>query len=213
MAKSKTPAKKKPTKLKINKRALWFKFYTDPTNPVTFLNKTQSAKAAMYKCKTEESFHSVGYENFTKLESEVAKKLDATVFSESALTSKHSELLEARKTAFHKVKGKVNGEDLPEGVRIIAQSDRMSVAGQGEESFEYDDGETLLAINVVDPEVQRKSLDMAYKVKGTYAAEERKHSGAVGVIPMTDFPPEPKTIEEWERDRKVSEKKLLVSQS
>ncbi len=151
----------------------------------------------------------MGYENFIILEPEIAKRLDATVFSESALTSKHSELLGARKTAFHKVKGKVNGEDLPEGVRIIAESDRMSIAGQGEEAMPYDDGETLLAINVADPEVQRKSLDMAYKVKGTYAAEERKHSGAVGVVPMTDFPPEPKSIEEWELIRKAAEKKRL----
>lgn len=111
------------------------------------------------------------------------------------------------------MKGKVNGDDLPEGVTIIAESDRMSIAGQGEESMPYDDGETLLAVNVVDLEVQRKSLDMAYKVKGTYAAEKREHGGAVGLVPMTSFPPEPASIEEWEKNRAIAEKKRLPAET
>ena len=204
------PKTKKPTKLKVNKLALWLKHFLNEKNPNTFLNKTASAKAAKYKGKTEASFGQIGYENYRKHEPTIAKWLEDNKFSLSALLTKHSELLETHKTVFQKVKGQINGE-LPEGVRILATTNKMEIAGRGEDAVEYDDGETLLAINVADPEIQRKALDMAYKIKGEYAAEKHEYGGiGGGAIPLTAFPPEPKTIEEWEEMRKKAEDKRLT---
>ena len=205
---------KKPTKLRPNKLALWLKHFLNEKNPNNFLNKTASAKAAKYKGKSEAAFHTIGYENYRKHEPNIAKWLEDNAFSHSALLLKHSELLETHKTVFQKVKGKVNNTTLPEGVRIITESDRMATTGHGEDAMPYDDGETLLAINVADPEIQRKALDMAYKVKGTYAAEKREMGGpGGGPIPLTSFPPEPKSIEEWEKMQRVEQQKLLIPEA
>lgn len=202
---------KKPTKLRINKLSLWLKYFLDDSNPVTFLNKTESAKHAKYKAKTDNAFTSIGCQNYRKLNPIIAKWLDDNKFSLSALRQKHSELLECNKTAFHKVKGHVDETLLDEGVTIIAQSSKMATSGRGEDAVEYDDGETLLAINVADPEIQRKALDMAYKIKGEYAPEKRELSGRDGSpIPLTAFPPEPKSIEEWEEMRTKAEKRRLI---
>ncbi len=57
-------------------------------------------------------------------------------------------------------------------------------------------------------EVQRKSVDMGFKIHGTYSAEKREHTGKDGgPIAMTDFPAEPKTIAEWEAMRNEAEEK------
>ena len=64
---------KKKKAARPNKRLLWFKYYTDESNPLTFLNKTASARAGGHKCSTDESFRAVGYENFTKLNSKIEK--------------------------------------------------------------------------------------------------------------------------------------------
>ena len=205
---------KKPAKLKVNKRLLWYNLFTNEANTQTFLNKTESAIQAGYKAKSYNAFKSIGCENFTLLNDKIGEWLDANKFSPNALKLKHSELLETQRTVFQKVKGKVNSTDLPEGVRIITESDRMLMSGRGEDAEPYDDGETLLAINVADPEIQRKALDMAYKVKGTYAAEKREMGGpGGGPIPLTSFPPEPKTVEEWEEMQRVEQKKLLIPEA
>jgi hypothetical protein len=202
--------KRKNKKLRVSKRLVWLKHFLNESNPVTFLNKTASAKASKYKGRTEASFGQIGYENYRKHEATILKWLEDNKFSLSALRQKHSELLECNKTMFHKVKGTVDPNDLDDGVRIVAQSSKMAVSGRGEDAEVYDDGETLLAINVGDPEIQRKALDMAYKLKGEYAPEKREIGGiGGGAIPLTAFPPEPKTIEEWEKNRKIAEQKRL----
>ena len=200
--------KKKVTKLKINKRLIWFKLFTDPTNPITYLNKTEAAIQAGYLAKSRESFNSIGHENFSLLADKIEKWLENSALSHSALKLKHSQLLETHKTVFQKIKGKVNGEDLPEGAVIIAQG--VKYMNDGDDA--YDDGDTLLAINVADPEVQRKTLDMAYKIKGLYAPEKRELFGKDGgpiTTKMTDFPAEPATIAEWEEQRRIAEVKRI----
>ena len=87
----------------------------------------------------------------------------------------------------------------------------MGDNGDGEEMI-IDEGDTLLAINVADPEIQRKALDMAYKVKGLYAPEKREVFGKDGKPiehRMTDFPKEPVDIVEWERMRNEAELKRI----
>lgn len=86
-----------------NKRLLWFKHYTDDTNPHTFLNATQSAKSAGYKCSTDESFRDVGYENFTKLHDKIEKWLNDIGMSGNRLKAKLLSLMDAKETKFFQV--------------------------------------------------------------------------------------------------------------
>lgn len=162
--------KKKTTlkKIRPNKLMLWFKYFTDESNKATFMNSTGSARAAKYKCSTDESFRAVGYQNFTKLHDEISKWLDEYGMSEERLKIKLLTLIEAKRTIFQKTKGEINPDNLPRNVFILSESQLMEWGGNGEDRKVYDSGETILAINVEDPEIQRKSLDMAFKVKGMY---------------------------------------------
>ena len=209
---AKKPIKKKtPKKPRVNKIPLWYKAYTDENNPTTFLNKTASAKAAGYKANSENAFQVIGYQNFIKLQPDIEKWLDEHKFSLAALKKKHAELLETHKTVYQKIKGQVYASDLPKNVKIVAAGQKMmGLAGgaDGDEPAVYDDGDTLLAINVAEPEIQRKALDMAYKVKGEYAAEKKELTGPGGgpiETKMTDFPTEPMTVKEWEKLRNEAE--------
>lgn len=208
---AKKPAKKKPPKKpRVNKLQLWYKFYINENNPITFLNKTASAKAAQYKCTSEASFNSVGYQNFRKLQVRISQWLDDNKFSIAALKNKHAELLETHKTVFQKIKGQIDTDDLPENASVIAEGKKLVCGGDDDNREAYDDGDTLLAINVADPEIQRRALDMAYKVKGEYAAEKKEVTGPGGgpiETKMTDFPTEPMTVAEWEALRNEAEAK------
>lgn len=210
MAKKPTKKNAKKKKPRINKRLVWYKHFTNQSNPVTFLNQTASAKAAGYKCRSDESFASVGSQNFQKLKHELEIWFDENSLSLTSLKMKHTELLECQKTVFQKIKGHIGEQDLGEGIQIVAESHKMASDGKGDDSILYDDGDTLLAINVADPEIQRRALDMAYKVKGTYAPVKHKkeHSGPGGgpiETKWTDFPQEPKTVAEWEAMREEAE--------
>ena len=188
-------AKKKP---RVNKRLLWFKHYTDESNPATFMNKLGAAKAAGYKAKTENAFGCIGVQNYKKLQNEVLQWLDDIGLSETYLKQKLLSLIETKKTIFQKIKGHSDLTELHGDVFEIAKTHKMAWSGQGEEKEAFDDGETLIAINIEDPEIQRKTLDMALKVKGLYAPEKLEHTGnkgrpieytIVSKIPEPDPPP------------------------
>ena len=109
------------------------------------MNRTASAKAANYKCSTNESFRAVGYENFTKLHSKIEEWLEEVGLSDNQLKTKILSLLEAKETRFFQKDGLVT------------------------------ETRTVEAL-----EVQRKTLDMALKMKGMYAPEKREHTGKGG---------------------------------
>jgi len=108
--------KKKATR--PNKRLLWFKYFTDESNPTTFLNKTASAKAAQYKCSTDESFRAVGYENFTKLHSKIEKWIEDFGLSDNQLKTKLLSLLDAKQTKFFQKDGVVTETRTVEALEI-----------------------------------------------------------------------------------------------
>ena len=108
--------KKKATR--PNKRLLWFKYFTDESNPTTFLNKTASAKAAQYKCSTDESFRAVGYENFTKLHSKIEKWIEDVGLSDNQLKTKLLSLLDAKQTKFFQKDGIVTETRTVEALEI-----------------------------------------------------------------------------------------------
>ena len=93
-----------------NKLNAWLRAYTDQTNPETFLNKTASARAAGYRCTTNESFRSVGYQNFTKLHYRVEKWFDDIGMSDNSLKIKLLKLLEAKETKFFQYQGEVTDQ-------------------------------------------------------------------------------------------------------
>ena len=174
-------AKPKPRTSKLN---AWFRAYTDEANQATFPNKTESARVAGYKTESENSLKSIGCQNFTKLNKRIDKWLDETGLSESALKTKIVSLMNGKQTIYHKVKGAVSPGDLPPGWRIVATSGIVMKAGRktdGDEEEEvFGDGDTLLACDIEFPELQRRTLDMALKVKGLYAAEKREVTGKDG---------------------------------
>jgi len=134
---------------KVSKINLWFAHFTNSACSTTFLNRKESARAAGYKTKNDESLRVIGHQNFTKLTDKIEKWLDETGLSENALKIKMLSLLEAKETKFFQK-----------------------------------DGEIVTQVEVEAIEVQRKTLDMALKVKGLYAPE--KHEVKHGFEDLSD---------------------------
>ncbi|MCK4793665.1 MAG: hypothetical protein KAV87_58595 [Desulfobacteraceae bacterium] len=84
--------------IKAGKLALWLRYYTDESNPETFLNKTKSAIYAGYKAKSENSFANIGLQNYRKLERYITKWLDELGLSEARLKEKTLSLMSAQDT-------------------------------------------------------------------------------------------------------------------
>ncbi len=126
--------------IKANKLALWLKYYTDDSNPETFLNQTKSAIYAGYKAKSENSFANIGLQNFRKLERHINRWLDEVGLSETKLKEKTLRLLSAKDT------------------KLFIQ----------EKNGELD----IIEHKIPALETQRRTLDMAFKVKGLYKTSD-----------------------------------------
>jgi hypothetical protein len=163
-------------------RLAWLKAYLNEGGP-TFLNATASAIAAGYKAKRRGTFRQIGYLNRIRLERKIAQWLHEAGLSETRLKTKVLELMEARETKFEKIKGAVLESNLPDGCRVMATSGTVSlVKGDGEMRRAYSDGDSLIAIDIIALETQRKTLDMALKMKGLYAPEKHEHTGTVVTV-------------------------------
>jgi len=139
---------------RITKRTVWLRHYLDESNPATFLNKVGSVKAAGYKCNGEPSCRSLGSENFTYHADIIGKWLDENGLSEEALKIKLLSLMDATEEKFFSAPVKdENG--------IVTHM--------------HIESRIVPAI-----ESQRKSLDMALKVKGMNAPTLHEHTGKDG---------------------------------
>lgn len=134
----KTSRRKK--KLRPNKRLVWLDFYLDASNHKTFLNKTESAVSAKYKAKTRAAFRSIGYENFTKLDSQINAWLKEHGLSEKALSLKLLSLMDAKETKFFSTpekdeKGKTTGIMIEtrevEAIEVQRKALHMAMTSQG----------------------------------------------------------------------------------
>jgi hypothetical protein len=164
-----------------NKLIAWFRAFLDENNPTTFLNKTASARAAGYRCTTDESFRAVGYQNFIKCHVKIKKWIEEAGLSDARLKQKLLALIEAKRIVTQKVKGHISDAGfLHQDAFEIVKTHVMAWEGRGEAREAYDAGETVIGIRMDDPEIQRRTLDMAFKVKGTYAPEKRELSGKDG---------------------------------
>ena len=160
----------------VSKLHSWFKHFTNQKNKKTFLNQSESARAAGYK-PTENNLNCVGYKNYKKLHIKIEKWLDDIGLSDNSLKIKLMELLNCNETKFITIKGKVEEKDLPTNVKIITSSKLIKEFKTGGRYIEYN---TLLGINIDAKETQRRTLDMAIKVKAMYAPVKREISGPGG---------------------------------
>lgn len=151
---------------RISKLNAWLKAFIDETCPSTFLNKSESARVAGYKTKSEESLRQIGCQNFTKLTDKVEKWLDENGLSDNALKLKLLSLMEARETKFFSAPVK---DEKGEVTDIFVKE-----------------------IEVEAIETQRKTLDMALKVKGMNAPTKHEHTGKDGApLQLISALPEP----------------------
>ena len=156
-----------PRKSKLD---LWFKFYIDKSNKSTFLNKTAAARAAGYKCRDNEGFGNIGYQNSVKLSPRMNTWLDEVGLSDEALKEKLLQLSEAKETKFIKIKGYLDPKDLPDNIKAIGTSGFAETDKEG--NVEYSAGDTLIEIETDALGIQTKNLEMALKVKGLFSPEE-----------------------------------------
>lgn len=156
------------------KQRPFLRAYFNESNKDTYLNGTASAKAAKYKAKDDATFAAIGSENLRKLKDRIKIWLDEEGLSSNRLKTKLISLVHAKKHHIIKIKGHVNPDVLEPGVIVIGESNIMAWRGQGENAVPIDDGDTILAVPIEALETQRRSLDMALKIRGEYAPEEIK---------------------------------------
>jgi hypothetical protein len=159
-------------KYKLHKRKWLNAFLNEGAG--TFFHVTESAIAAGYQCKNRNHFSSVGSKCREYWHKEIEKWIDEHGLSHARLKAKLFHLLSAKKTQFYMVPGVVIEDDLPPGARIV-----LTGAQDGEVK-------TLVAVDTDEPELQRRSLDMAFKAKGLYAPERWEVTGKDGGPIQTD---------------------------
>lgn len=162
---------------KPSKKDLWLKYFLDDGCPLTFLNRLESARKAKYNAKNDDSLRVQGCKIFRSFAPQIEKWMDEEGLSENVLKLKLLSLMEVKETKFIKIKGYLD-PDQP-GVRVIGTSGLVEVDAKGKKKFTA--GDTLLAIDIAAIETQRRTLDMAIKVKGMNAPTELKHTGGVSV--------------------------------
>lgn len=161
---------------RVSKINCWFKHYTNETCPSTFLNKYQSAVKAGYKGKDKNSFRCIGYQNAIKLHDKISAWLDEAGLSETALKLKVVSLLEVEETKIMAIKGTLKKEDLPDNCKLIASSEQEKLNASGDK---YTETNNLIGIDLKANEIQRRTLDMAIKIRGMNAPEKHEHTGKI----------------------------------
>jgi len=154
-----------------DKMKMWLFYYLDESCSTTFMNKTQAARKAGYKDIRPNAMSEIGCQNATKLKEEINSWLDEYGLTEERLKLKLISLVEAKETKFLKIKGYIGDDDLPDGAKAFGTSG-LVVKGKdddGEDVEKYSAGETIIGIDIEAIETQRKTLDMALKVKGMNA--------------------------------------------
>lgn len=169
------------------KQKLWFRHYTDESNKTTFLNGVQSALLS-YNTTDYETANQIAVDTKKALAPHITKWLDEVALSEDALKTKVKSLMNAGETKFVKVKGAVMQEDLLPGQRIVCTSGvvKEEKNDDGEVTEVFGAGDTLIAIDMDAKETQRRSTDMAIKIRGMYAADKLEIFGLEGLAGRLD---------------------------
>ncbi len=163
---------------KISKLNMWFKHFTNDGCSTTFLNRTESARRAGYKTKNEDSLAQIGCQNFRKLNDKIEKWLNEAGLSENALRLKMLSLLEADETKLITIKGEIDEETLPPGTSLLSSSKQKKLNASGEE---YTEINNIIAVAMAAKETQRRTLEMAMKVKGMFQKDNEQKKPNVDV--------------------------------
>lgn len=148
------------TPSKIN---VWLRAFLDDGNPDTFMNRVASVRAAGYKCASEEAFRAMGTYLYQQTQEKILSWMDEVGLSEPALKAKALSLFEANQKALEKMKGRLTKAS--PGLEVIAETTTTDSEGN-------DTTELWLSSPVPALETQRKTLDMAFRVRGMYAPEK-----------------------------------------
>lgn len=89
------------------KERLFLKAYLDPSNPTTFLHKTNSAKAGGYDTELQKSFAEIGCQVAKRLKVHIDWWLDDNGYSEERIIHKFLALMEAKETKFFQKDGMI----------------------------------------------------------------------------------------------------------
>ncbi len=146
---------------------LWFRYYTDESNRVTFLNGVQSAMVA-YGDITYDRANQNSVYNKKAMRPLISLWLDEVGLSEDYLKSRVRQLSQAKEIKHIKVKGRIEQKDLPVGHTVICHADVKKLVNGG---GSYIETETLIAVELEDTGLQRQCVDMGFKLKGSYAAD------------------------------------------
>lgn len=88
-----------------SKREKWLMHFLD-AGSATFLNRTESAREAGYKCK-DDNFKRIGWQNYKYFEPQIVEWLDEAGLSEGALKLKLLQLLDAKEVKVFQYEGQV----------------------------------------------------------------------------------------------------------
>lgn len=148
-------AKTKEPKLTLKRRA-WLKAYLK-----TF-NATEAARVAGYRCKNPDSFETIGYQNFRKLQPVIQRWFEQVGLTPERIKAKIIQGMEARETKRVKVKGAVKQESLPAGRHLIATSGTLAYDKEGKEVF--GDGNSVIEWEEEALGIQQKYVDLGCRV-------------------------------------------------
>jgi hypothetical protein len=149
---------------------LWLRRFLDVTDKACFMRPEQTAKAIG---------KSANFGLFQKniLGPRIKSFLSTCGLDEQSLRCKLVELLHVRTTKTMVIPGQVEEWELPDAVRILGVFQRDKVVGVGEFMTTVREDVTLVCIDEEAPDLQRRALDMAFKINGTYAPEKHQHTG------------------------------------
>lgn len=108
----------------------WLAAYLDPTGPA-FLSKTEAARLAGYRCKTDAGMRRIGFDTYRRLQPVIDEWLAEAGLGEVELKCKLLELLEARKPVYFQHKGQVTEcREIPDlDVQLAALGLALKVKG------------------------------------------------------------------------------------
>jgi hypothetical protein len=121
--------------------------------------------------------------------------------------------LHAKKSERLKVKGAVNPDNVGRGRRILATSGVIETDKDGDQY--YSDGDTVIEWDEVDWTTRQKARMDLHKLRGDYPDKHVELTGKDGgpiLTEWTNYPPTPKTIDEWQKQVEAAEKARLDRQ-
>jgi hypothetical protein len=151
------------------KRDVWLKHYLNDCCPATFINATESAKAAKYKCKDDKSFCSVGNENLRLLEDKISTWLDECGITENRLKIKLLSLLDAKETKFFAHDGIITDQVDVEALGIQRLTLDMGLRVKG--LYAKDNAQSRPIIVADLPEEDRAALKQAARLAAENATK------------------------------------------